>query len=207
MQALGRRERERADQLAQGAAMSARGMISATLVEAGRLAVEAVRADQGRGEIAEAAYDLRELRTDPTLLRARARDLMAAERHAALAILDAIAAGFSMDARERAALTETDQLAIAVTITAADLAHLKDYPIQGRTPLELAKRLRQMLGDAIDETLARPLTGAIAPAAIPPALGEAGRLHGERVGNAVAEAFFAGVQAATRALGRALVGG
>lgn len=204
--ALAQREKARGDELATAAAQRAAGAITATLATAARLAVEAVQADQGRGTIGEAAADLREIRTNPKLLGAREHDLASAEAQAAGLLIGALANGFADDAHGRAELM-APKLVVTVKLTATDAADLRDYPIQGRTPAEMARRLRQMLGDAIDEILARPLTGAIDPATIPAALGDAARLHSERVANAVAEAYAAGVQAATAAIGRALVGG
>lgn len=204
--ALARREKERADALAAAAVAASRGAISATLARAAQLAVEAVQADQGRGQIGEAAADLRELRTDAKLLKARARDLDAAELEARQLITDALGDGYFEHAVGMAKVMERPGLSITVELSDADLGELIDYPIHGRTPSELARRLRALLGDAIDELLARPLTGSLDPGTIPEALGELDRLHSERVGNAVGEAYAFGAQAATAAIGRALVG-
>lgn len=206
---LTKREEREAEALAQTAAAHGRSAIGATLGRAATVAVASVLRDDGRGAVSEPASDLRELRADPGLQQAKRDDLGAVASMAHEAIVDAIRAGYEFDAHERAALTEARStgLRLVVHLSEEELADLEDFPVVGFTAAELAGRLVGLLSQAIDQTLALPLSGLLDAKALPSALGEVARLHGERMANAVREAYFAGVRAATFALRRALVGG
>lgn len=205
---LSKREQAAADELGTAASAIGRGAISSTLATVARAAVLAVQGDQGRGELGEPAADLRELRTNPMLRIAMDRDLVLAERNAFLAITSALEEGYMYDAMKRSEVIadQSKGLEFDVDITDQELRDLADYPIHGHTPREIARRMRLTLNDAIDEALARPLTGTIDPAQVPVALAEVARIHGDKLATAVREAYFAGVQAATNAIGKALVG-
>jgi hypothetical protein len=205
---LVKREESNAEELAQAAAVHGRSAISATLSRAASLAVASIANDQRRGAILEPAFDLRALRTDPGLQIAKREDGHRAEVMAHEAIVDSIRAGYEYDARERAAIVEerATGLTLTVDLSEEELSALESFPVAGFTAAELAGRLRTQFEQAIDQTLALPISGLLDAKAVPAALGEVARLHGVRCASAVREAYFAGVRAAQGALLRALGG-
>lgn len=205
---LTKREEAAAEELARAAAAHGRSAISATLGRAATLALRNVGADLGRGAIAEPAADLRAMRTDPDLQAAKRADGARAEADIHEAIVESIAAGYTYDAHERAAIIEAKATGLSLVVSLSDdeLAALESFPVVGFTAAEIAARLRAQLEQAIDQTLALPLSGLLNAAALPAALGDLGRLHGERCAGAVREAYFAGSRAAQRAILAALGG-
>ncbi len=209
LDALRAAEETEAAGLAERAAEIGAAAIQATTLVSAQLAVEAVQANAGRGNLGEPAADLRALRTDARLLLQLAGDLARAQASAEAILLDALRRGYETDLRGRAQATEDDAtaLTIAVTIDEQELRDLVDYPILGHTAPETAKHLAARLRFDLDGALAAPLTGKIDPAAIPASLGEVSRRHGERLGAACREAYFAGAQAGTEALTEAIAPG
>lgn len=205
---LRRHEEAEAEGLAEKAqALGTLALQPATLIAA-RLAVQAVQRDDRRGSVGEPAADLSHLRTDHRLMPQLEGDLQRAQASAFGLIIEAIRKGYEIDARGRAAITEEEAtgLRLTVEITPQDLRDLASYPILGHAPREIARHLADTLRYEVDGALAMPLTGTIDPAAIAPALGDVARKHGDRLANAVREAFFAGTQAATKAITAALTG-
>lgn len=133
-------------------------------------------------------------RTDPALMTTWNSAVIAAERQARDAMIEALWRGYQTDARGRAPAI------LRVTITEADRHALAGYLIQGHAAGAVAEHLRRTLEYALDGIYAED-------AAIPAAIAAAAQAHGARVASAVREAYFAGVQAATEAIGRALTGG
>lgn len=199
-------EQAEADKLTATATAIGAGALSRTTLAAASEAIRAVQADLGRGVTSEIVADLRALRTNPALQAALAADLRVALASARLLIEDALWLGFRTAAISRSKLTETGRLKLTVDLTEADRAELRDYPILGHTPAEVAASLIDRLSFEVGGALALPLTGRIDPATIPAAIGGVSVAHGERLGAAVSEGYFAGIQAASKALGAALVG-
>lgn len=207
-QALRTQEVAEAEALAERARRLGAAALQASTMAVAVTAIAAVAAEGGRGVIGEPAADLRALRTDTRLMQAIGTDRIRAEAAAITDLLGALQAGYRTEALGRAAATEAQAtgLQIRVDITPNELAALIDYPIQGHSTREHARHLVVLLMHAFDGALAAPLTGSIDPTALPAALGEVARLHGERLANAVREAYFAGTQAAEKAMRAALVG-
>ncbi len=208
LEALRLQEAAEAEILAARARIIGGAALSAATMAVAVSALASVSALSGGGIIGEPAADLRVLRIDTRLMQALGVDRMRAEAAAMTEILGALKAGYRTEAVGRAAAIEaqTKGLAIVVTITPEDLAALVDYPIQGHSPREVARHLVVLLVHGVDGALAAPLTGAIDPLVIPAALGDVARLHGDRLAAAAKEAYFAGTQAAERAVRAALVG-
>ncbi len=196
--ALSKREQTEADALAARTADHHAGVITRTLASAAALAVRAAATE-------DPVEALQSIRTDPALLSARQIDEAKAERRAVAAISAAIVAGYAFDVPKRLAVVkaQSDGLAVAV----GSDPDLTDFPVSGFTAAELGARLRQRLAQSVDEVLALPLSGLIAPSAIPGALGVVAQSHAMRVGNAVREAYHAGARAGSIEVGKALDGG
>lgn len=180
--------------------------LSLSTVAAASAIIRAVQPDQRRGAIGEPAGDLRQIRTDPRLMVTLRRDLDVAEGQSRFLIADALWIGFRTGATNRAKVMRGDGLKIIVDLTEEDRGELTGYPIIGLTAGEWAQSLRRQLEEAVNRSLAIPLTSGIDPATIPPAMAEVAHAHASRVAGAVAEAHAAGCQAAFRAIGAALIG-
>lgn len=205
---LAERESIEANALAEAAAASARGTLTNAVTAAAKAALSAVIQDDGRG-LSEPASDIAAIRIDYRLQFALSASVHSARQDALRSIQGAIVAGYRTDGegRARELVGASDGLTATFTMTDLDAHALSGYPIQGHPPEDIADHLSKLLRYALDGALAQPLAAAGADlSAIPAAIGEVTRLHGERVGNAVREAYFAGVQAATLALGKALTG-
>lgn len=200
------REEAERQRLSDTAADVSRAALSDTLLVAAQAAIRAVQRDSGKGAIGEPAADLRRLRTDPTLMLALRRDMATARQSAALLCADALWTGYRTGLDGRARAMSTSRLQIVASADEADREELVDYPVLGFTTAEIAESLTGALREGVDRALAAPLTGTIDPAAIPAALSAVAEAHAQRVAGAVGECYQAGIQAAVRALGAALVG-
>lgn len=197
------REREAADQLAQRAKVVGFSAVTPLLIAVAKVAVSQVtHSDE------EPAADLLALRSDPRLLAATEFACQELRTQAWTEMRTALLTGYSDDIRWRSALVqeESNGLEISVRHTTEEMMALRDYPILGHTAAESADHLEIVFRYALDGVFAQPITGAIDLRALPVALGSAGRMHAERLMNATREAYFAGVQAATKALTAALTG-
>lgn len=195
----GRIEAAEEARLAATARQVSLAVLSRTLIAAAQAVVAAVSSDSGAG-IAEAASDLRRLRTDARLMPAITREVRVARQEVAMLVADALWLGFV-----RAAATRLPP-GVTGSPDDADRAALADYPILGLTSAEVAQSMAGRLLEDINRALALPLTGTIDPATIPPALGAVSQAHAARVASAVGEAYRAGVQAALRLFGKVLSG-
>lgn len=203
------REGIEADRLAMSASAAGASALQASTLAVATLAVQSVAADGGRGAISEPAADLRQLRTSTPMLTALRADLARAELVCEGDLLGALQAGFVTDSHGRAAATmaQATGLVLRVELTDEEISDLASFPIMGHTAAETARHLVALLNNAVQGALAQPLTGALDVRLLPAALGDAARVHGDRLANAVREAYFAGAQAAEKALRAALVGG
>lgn len=194
-----KREIERATALAATAFDAGLGVLSRVLTTAAGLAITAAASD-------DPVQAVRRLRVDSGLVSAIESAAHAAQRQGFTLTADAIVAGFTDDAAWRGAAVEAQAHGIrfATTISAADRDFLRAYPIVGHTPAEIAERLAATLRYEIEGALASGLTGSIDKRGLPAELADVARSHATRVGSAVREAYFAGVQASTRAIGAAL---
>ena len=207
-QDLAKREKRVADELAAEARVACISALSSSLTATATALVKILLKDDGRGRISEPAQDLQALRVSPVLVQAKSSDLYQAERVVKKLLLDALKYGYEYDATERAKLivAESDGLKIEVALTEQELKDIESFPISGMTADEWAKRSVMLLSNAIDQALAKPLTGGIDPAVIPGALSDAANTHANGVASLVKEAFFAGGKAAMLALREALSG-
>ncbi len=195
------REKDAAEARGVRAGRDAQGLLLPVLTVAATAAITAARSD-------DPAAAMRRLRTDEALLQAIDQLARRARRQVGSALVASILAGFEQDADLRGQALSAQAPALAVTVTLSDdeRSDLAAWPIQGHSAAEVADHLVLQLRYAIDGAVAVPLSGTADPTGIPAALSAVAAAHGGRVESAVREAYFAGVQAATRALGAALVG-
>ncbi len=207
-QALARREKVLADKLAESAVNVGMSCISRSLVAVSTLLVKQLTKDSGLGAVSEPAADLRALRTDHRLVVAKQDDM----RHAQIAfekeMTDALRDGYEYDATERAKLVvkESTGLNISVELSEQELKDIESFPVNGLTCREWAAKAVYNLGSAIDQALAKPITGAIDIRVLPGALNSVAVAHANSLGSLVKEAYFAGGKAAMLALRGAFSG-
>ncbi len=207
-QDLARREKRIADKLAESAVNAGLSCVSRSLVAVSSLLLKELLKDDGRGAISEPAADFRKLRTDYRLVVAKQDDLRHAEQVFVKEMTDSLRDGYEYDATERAKLivTESTGLRISVELTEQELKDIESFPVNGLTCQEWAAKAVYNLGSAIDQALAKPLTGAIDIKALPGALNSVAVNHANSLGSLVKESYFAGGKAAMLALRGALSG-
>ncbi len=197
----GAKEGAESDRLAAIAQGIGNSCIQSSTVTVAQYLIKAVAKDSGAGALAEPANDLRMIRSSSPVNSAINRDMANAQDAALHLISGAIQAGYKLGAKTRGVDLG---LPVKAEISPADLAALASYPVLGHTAAEIAADLVHSLRYDVDGALAAPLTGQIDADGIPAALGDVAQAHGRRLGNAVGEAFHAGVQAAVRAIGQLL---
>lgn len=202
----GQREQDEAKGLQSTAEQVGSHALSATTLAAAQAAIRAVQANTSGQATGEAIADLRKIRTDAKLMAALADDLRIADLATFILLTDAVWLGYKAAVAGRAALMGGKLLEIIFEPTDADRELLRSMPILGHTPREVATSLMQRLSYELEGALAMPLTGTIDAELVPAQVASVGQAHGQRLSGAVGEAYFAGVQAAVRDLGAALVG-
>lgn len=202
----GQREQDQAKGLQATALQVGSSALSATTLAAAQIAIRAVQAKEEATASAEAIADLRKIRVDAKLIAALAEDLRIAGLAALVFLTDAIWIGYRTALTARAEQMQNENLTIDVQLTDADREALREFPALGHTPREIATSLIQKLQYDVDGALALPLSGTIDAETIPASIADVSRQHGQRLAGAVGEAYFAGVAAAVRDLGAALVG-
>ncbi len=207
-QSLAKREKKIADSIAEDAKEVGMSCLSSSLAAVSQVVVKALLKDDGRGRISEPASDLKDLRTNRTILLAKDADLSKTQRIFTKLLIEAIRYGYEYDANERSKVivSESTGLQISVELSEQEIADLASFPISGLTAAEWSERARYLLNNAIDQALAKPLTGAVDVAAIPGLFTAAAQTHANSLSSLTKEAFFAGGKAAMLALREALSG-
>ena len=195
-----RREDEESQRLGVQAQASGYTALSRTTIAAATQIIAAVQPNQGRGAIAEPSEDLATLRASGMLRLTLRRDCELAEQSAFIFIRDALILGY----RTEAELTSIGGGTITVTLTDEDRRELAGYPVLGLSPSEMAYDLAYKLRLEANRALGQSITAQADPTKIPSALGAVSAAHGARLGLAVTEAYYAGTQAASIALGQAI---
>lgn len=183
---------------------SSRHVLSDTTVAVAQALVRTLGGDQSPREVAQR---LIRLRHDTQVANTMARDVGRAQEQASILIGDALWMGYRRGATGRAKAMSGDVLSIDVNLTPEDRRVLvADYPILGHTAAEAASHLAGKLRYDLDAALTLPITGSSDPATLPADLQALGDEHANRVAGAVDAAYFAGIQAAMKAIGAALTG-
>ncbi len=205
-QDLARREKRLADKLAESAVNAGLSCVSRSLVTVSTLLVKELMKDSGLGAVSEPAADLRGLRTNYKLVIAKQDDLRQAHMVYQKELTDALREGYEYDATERAKLivAESTGLNIHVDLTEQELKDIESFPVNGLTCKEWSDKAIYNLGSAIDQALAKPITGAIDIRALPGALNQTAINHANSLGSLVRESFFSGGKASMLALRAAL---
>lgn len=176
------------------------GALGATTIRAAQIALDRLTQRDTGNLLTEPARDVLALRSDPGLSEALAKDVRVAEALALQLITDSLWLGFV------AGTKRADKLPIIVDLTEQDRIDMRAYPVVGYTPAEIAFDLAYQLRRDADRALTLPLTSSGHERQVPSTLGDVGYRHAQRVGSAVDEAHAAGVSAAVRAIGAALIG-
>ncbi len=192
-----------ADKLSATAQNLAAASLSATTMAAAQFVIASIQESERTGTVKQSSQALRRIRTDPKLMAALDRDMRIALKQAELLIVGALTVGYSTEAEGQAEALKID---ISVTVTPEDIAAFSKYPVLGHTASEAAQALVDKLLYEVNGALALPLTGIIDAKTIAPSLGAVAQAHGNRVGSAVKEAYFAGVKAGFMAIGEAMTG-
>jgi hypothetical protein len=197
-------EQEQADHLMSTARAACAKVLAGSTVAIATALVRTLGGDQTPQQV---ALRLQRLRHDVAVANTIAMDLGRAQGQAQVLIADALWMGYRTAAVARADAMSRDGLIITADPTDADRAALvTDYPILGHTASEIAAQLTTKLRFDLDAAITMPLTGSSDPAALPVALKALSEEHAGRVAGAVDAAYFAGVQAAVKAIGQAITG-
>lgn len=184
----------------QATAVAARAL-SPALVASAANAVASVAKDRGRGGLGEPAADLRDIRTDNAFQSALVRDLRLATAQSDMLISGALSLGYASQVNG----TPLNGATLTYAPDMQSRAALDAYPILGETAKEHAAAITEALRRDILRAAGLPLTGQADFTKIAEALGVVSDQHAKRVGAAVSEAYFAGVQAGVIDAARALV--
>ena len=195
---------KQADKLADTARAASAHALSDSAVA---IATEVVKSLSQKNTPELVASSLQGLRHNTAIFSAISKDVELAKSQARLFISDALWLGYSTSAKEHARAMSNDSVVVSASLTQEDRqALVVGYPILGHSIPEIVDQLAYKLRFDIDAALAMPLTGNADPAQIPVAIKAISQEHAGRVAGAVDAAYFAGVQAAVREIGRALVG-
>ncbi len=195
----GQREATESDRLADVAVQVSANALAATMVAAAGAIIKILAKRESTP--AAVSAEMRQLRTDSGLAQALEHDTRSTRATTYMLIADALWLGFQTAADGR-----SEGLPVAVALDESDRDALRDYPILGHTAGEVADDLMTKLRWESDAALAAPLVSGDDPQTITVALATVGQQHAGRVGFAVQQAYYAGVQAAVRAIGSALTG-
>jgi len=201
-EALKEKQEAEAAKLSAQASLAASRPLSTSTIAAATKATRDVAEDRGRGGLAEPAADLQDLRKDAAFTGGLMKDVRLAESQAHMLLAGALMVGYRTQ-------VEGTKLAKGVRLVytpdPATTAAVQSYPILGETAAEHAHALADALRRDTLRAVGLPLTGQASYELIAEALGAVATQHSTRVGSAVAEAYFAGVQAGFIDAGRALV--
>lgn len=197
--ASAREENER-NKLQETAISAASGALSATTIRAAGIALDRITKRDAGNIMTEPARDLLALRSDKKLQDALAEDVRISEGLAATLLIDSLWLGFLIGTKR------ADKLPIIVDLNEQDRKDMRQYPVLGYTPEEIAFDLAYQLRRDAERALTLPLTSSGHERQVPTDLGIVSAAHAQRVGAAVGEAHAAGVSAAVRAIGAALIG-
>ena len=204
LEGAGLRARKRAKSLSETARQATLHAITKTTVIAAQRALRIVGDTAAQPQ--QIARRMRDLRTDSALQKAMDHDVRLADAQAHMLMQDALWLGFVDGAHARADAISGDGLNITVEPDASDRRALIGYPIVGHSSDEAAGHLSMRLRYDAESALTCPLTMGIDPGKVIADLGQAGADHAARVAGAVSTAYYAGIQAATKAIAAALMG-
>jgi hypothetical protein len=189
-----------AARLSEDAARIGRRALSSVTLEVARRAVASVTETKSRTALDEAVADVAELRSSPELANALEDDLSASQDAVLELMLEAMEEGLDSEMRWQV----TQVRGLKWTMTEIDRNALPGYPIQGHTAAEMSAYMHAQLKYEVAGVTAAPLDGSSIVASVPEQLGDLMRRFGDRVGTAINEAYFAGVQLGVRSVAEAI---
>lgn len=183
----------------EGRTVGLRCLATATLYLAQK-AVASVTGSTSDVFLREAVRDLQAVRNEPEFLRALDADLSASTDAVEQLLVEAMSDGLE---REMAFLV-TQFKGMSFEMTDLERIQMHGYPIQGHTVAEISKYMHSGLRYEIDGALASPLVGDSSVKSVPQFLGAIVQRFSDRVSGAVQEAYYAGVQLASRMAAQAV---
>lgn len=181
------------------ATRSALGVLAPAVARAARNVVDTVAKQTEAGYLAEAAHDVRAVRTDAGL----GAELRRIDGNARTLVMqfarDAMADGYraTMEA-------EAPRVGLAFSWSEADASALAGHPIVDATAGEWAVFLADRLLWRVRGVATRGALGAIRTEAIPGQVAATGTAWADEVGRLVGDAYHAGIGAARAAMARAI---
>ncbi len=181
---------QEADKLrVKGEKLGSRALASSTLQFA-RLAVERAAGTKTRVALDEGAADMTDVRSDPRFNKALNQDLEVSQNDTEALMLEAMGRGLDSEMTWQA----TQFKGMAWKLTEDDTSKLPLYPIQGHTAAEISKYMHQQFRYEITGLTGAPMDGSTEIGSLPELLGAALQKFSDRVGGAVDEAYYAGIQ-------------
>lgn len=169
------------------------------MVAANKVVRDAV-GSSSRAPLAETTADMMSVRSDPDVVQSLDTDLSESTDAVVELLLEAMENGLDSEMRWQA----TQIPALRWELSDRERAMLPAYPIQGHMSKEVAEYMHLQLRYEVNAMLAGPLDGSSSVDVIPEQLGALTIKFGDRVGGAVSEAFFAGVQLGVRTVAEAI---
>lgn len=176
-----------------------RALSSSTLLIAQHVLDQAMR-DSGKPPLNETAADMLAVRSDPKLRQALEEDLELSRDAVLDLVLQAMEDGLDTEMTWQASQFK----GMTWTMTTSDTVTLNGYPIQGHMPYELVAYMHSQLGYEVAGLISAPLDGSTSAGSLSAQLEALLTKFGERVGGAVSEAYFAGVQLGVRTTAEAI---
>lgn len=174
--------------------------LSSTTLEVARKAVTKVTETKTRSAMNEPVADLMELRSDAGLQRAMDEDMTASSDAVEEVLLEAMEDGLDSEMRWQV----TQFSGMNWELGDEDRMMLSGYPIQGHTAHEISAYMHEQLRYEVAGIAAGPVDGSTLVATVPEQLSQLVERFGGRVGGAVQEAYYAGVQLAVRMIAEAI---
>lgn len=200
----GAKEAQEGDRLRQQAVDGSAGVLAASTVA---VAAALLRGQQVGDTLEQVEANYRQLRQAASVANSVARDIAKEWERLYQVVSAALWAGFVQGANARASLIQGDGVQVHVHLSDVDRqALVQSYPILGHSVPEAVGHLCSRLRYEVDGCLAMPLSGTFAPQDLPVQMQAVVQAHAVRVGGAVDAAYFAGIQAATKAVAAALTG-
>ena len=190
-----------ADALAAKATKAGRRALSSSTLLIAQHVLDAAMRDSGKPPLNETAADMAAVRTDPQLRRVLEEDIEASRDATLDLVLAAMEDGLDSEMRWQV----TQFRGMTWTMTEMDTVVLNGYPVQGHTPAELVAWMHDQLRYEVVGLLSAPLDGSTNAATLPEQLGALLERFGGRVGGAVSEGYFAGVQLGVRTAAEAVL--
>lgn len=177
-----------------------RRALSATTLRIAQHVLDAAMVENGKAPLNETAADMSAVRSDPQLRKALEEDIEASRDATLDLVLAAMENGLDAEMRWQT----TQFKGMTWEMTTSDTTVLNGYPVQGHTPAELVKHMHDQLRYEVVGLISAPLDGSTSANTLPEQVSSLLTRFGDRVGGAVSEGYFAGVQLGVRTAAEAI---